>query len=443
MNCTELVCALAFLFGLLSFKLGRLFVINFRKEHGVRRSIDLNLDKGFWGGVAMSAPFYAEFFSWRWAGLLAAPFFLLVLIFRKNIKPPHVAVLPMVALLLLHLAALGMTDTVFASQVVKDLIIASFLLFIYVLAGDDTAGGFFYSLVPLALITALLGLVKAGLLDRGYLLGFLIESCTYYPPGSALCVNYNNLGFMWLVGALGCLRKRLWWLLPVLIAAGALSSSRRFVVLMVFIPVVWVLLEGRSVLFKSLLVGFISAFLIYAVSDPASFQRYRFGVEPYRVLEFNLDSNFAIVQVLESSDSVPKINRSTPMAMLSTMADGTLGTESRLEYWKLGTSMMGWFPQGWSYHKVFSCSFSPCSEYNYPHNSIVTEWIIGGVVFGLVAIAFYAWPFLLIWRTKSVVEISIFLFSVPYSLMSGDTVFSLPACIACMLVALSAARKKE
>ncbi|MNI44628.1 hypothetical protein D3C73_990100 [compost metagenome] len=229
----------------------------------------------------------------------------------------------------------------------------------------------------------------------------------------------------------------------MLIAAGALSSSRRFVVLMVLIPVAWVLLEGRSVWFKSLLVGFVSTFLIYAVSDPASFERYRFGGEPYRVLEFNFDSDSAMVQSLENRDGVPKINRSAPMAMLGTMADGTLGTGSRLEYWKLGTSMMGWFPQGWSYHKVFSCSFSPCSEYNYPHISIVTEWIIGGVVFGLIAIAFYAWPFLLIWRTKSVVVISLFLVSVPYSLISGDTVFSLPVCIACMLVALSAVRRKE
>lgn len=407
------------------------------KELGIRRNMNLPLNKGFWGGVAMSAPFYAEFFSWWWAGLLIVPFLLLLFIHREKVKCPHAAVLPMIALLLLHVVALGVSDTVYESQVVKDLIVASLLLVIYLLADEDTSVGFFYFLVPLALVTALLGLVKAGLLDRGYLIGFVIDSCPYDPPGSALCINYNNLGLIWLVGILGCLNKRLWWLLPLLIAAGALSGSRRFVVLMVFIPVVWVLVEGRSAVAKSLFIALFSTVLVYGVTDPVSFDRYRLGDEPFRVLEFK----FGAKEGVESTHITAKINRSAPMAMLGTMADGTLGTGSRLDFWKLGASMLSWVPQGWSYHEVFSCSFSPCSEFNYPHMSIMTEWIIGGVIFGLVAIAFYAWPFSLIWRAKRVLPIALFVVALPYSLISGDTVFSLPICIACMLVALSSVRR--
>lgn len=405
----------------------------------ILKKADCILNKGFLGGLAMCTPFYAEFFSWRWAGLLVVPFFLLVLIRREKVKCPNWAVLPMIALLLLHAVALCLSETAFASQVIKDLIIASFLLVIYFLADEDTSVGFFYFLVPLALVTALLGLVKAGLLDRGYLVGILIESCSFNPPGSTLCINYNNLGFIWLVGILGCLNKRFWWLLPLLIAAGALSGSRRFVVLMVFIPIVWVLVEGRSAIAKSLCIALFSTVLVYVVTDPVSFDRYRFGGEPFRVLEFKFGAEVA--EIVESSHFTAKINRSAPMAMLGTMADGTLGTGSRLDFWKLGASMLSWVPQGWSYHEVFSCTFSPCSEFNYPHMSIMTEWIIGGVIFGFVAIAFYAWPLSLIWRAKRVLPIALFVVALPYSLISGDTVFSLPICIACMLVALSSVRR--
>jgi len=385
----------------------------------------------------MSAPFYAEFFSWWWAGLLIVPFLLFVFVRPEKTKCPHTAISPMIALLLLHLVALGLSDTVYESQVFKDLIVASLLLVIYLLADEDISVGFFYFLVPLSLVTALLGLVKAGLLDRGYLIGFMIDSCSYDPPGSALCINYNNLGLIWLVGIFGCLNKRFWWLLPLLIAAGALSGSRRFVVLMVFIPVVWVLLEGRSAVAKSVFTVLFSTVLIYGVTDPVSFDRYRSGEEPFRVLEFKFDAEDGV----ESDHFTVKINRSAPMVMLGTMADGTLGMGSRLDFWKLGVSMLGWMPQGWSYHEVFSCSFSPCSEFHYPHMSIMTEWIIGGGIFGFVAFAFYAWPFLLIWRAKRVLPIALFVVTLPYSLISGDTVFSLPICIACMLVALSSVRR--
>ena len=411
--------------------------MDFINNPSLRNKADCILSKGFLGGMAMAAPFYAEFFSWRWAGLLVVPFLLLALIFRERVKGPHWAVLPMIALLLLHAVALGLSDTIFASQVIKDLVLACFLLVIYFLADKDTSVGFFYSILPLALVTSVLGLIKAGLMERGYLVGVLIESCSFNPPGSTLCVNYNNLGFIWLVGILGCLNKRFWWLLPLLIAAGALSGSRRFVVLMVFIPVVWVLLEGRSAVAKSVFTVLFSTVLIYGVTDPVSFDRYRSGEEPFRVLEFKFDAEDGV----ESDHFTVKINRSAPMVMLGTMADGTLGMGSRLDFWKLGVSMLGWMPQGWSYHEVFSCSFSPCSEFHYPHMSIMTEWIIGGGIFGFVAIAFYAWPFLLILRAKRVLPIALFVVTLPYSLISGDTVFSLPICIACMLVALSSVRR--
>lgn len=412
----------------------------------VSRYSDFLLTKGFWGGVAMAAPFYAEFFSWYLVVVLFAPLFFFVVFHRDaKIAKPHLAIAPMVILLLLHLVALIYSDTNFEYQVIKDVIIASLLLVIYFLADDDVSDGFFVALIPLALVSALFGLVKAALLDRGYVIGFVLEGCSSYPAGSSLCVNYNNLGLLWLVASLGCLRNRLWVVLPILIAAGALSSSRRFIVLMVFLPFVWVLMCGKSALLKSALVAVLAASVIYLGTDPDQFERFQSEKKPYKVIfDFrepstdnkNISTNDKGLSA-DGAEISTWINRSTPSVMLGTMDDGTLGTASRLSYWRLAFHNLGWLPQGWSYHKLFSCSFSPCSDFHYPHMPVMSEWIIGGVLFGLVAVAFYAWPVWLVWRRRSILHISLFVFAMPYSLMSGDTVFSLPICIACFLVALS------
>lgn len=415
---------------------------------------DLLLTKGFWGGIAMSAPFYAEFFSWFWAATLILPLLFLVAFRRGKLSLPHAAILPMLGLLLLHVIALGYSETRFEFQVIKDLITASFILSVYLLADEDTSEGFFYAVIPLGIVTAVLGLIKAGMLDKGYLVGFILDNCYYYPAGSALCVNYNNLGLLWLVAALGCLKNRWWLLLPILVAAGMLSSSRRFIVLAGILPFVWVVLQGIPAVTKSMIVAVMVLLTIYCVTDPASFERYRFGQEPYKVVfnfynkDAHIDENVS-TDVSTGADSVEgmvggsvQINRSVPSAMLSTMTDGTLGTASRSAYWKLAFSNIGWIPQGWIYHEGFSCFFSSCTEFHYPHMSIMSEWIIGGVFFGMVAIMFYAFPGWVVLRRKSTVHIALLMFAVPYSLISGDTVFSLPVYISCMLVALSSVPRK-
>lgn len=386
--------------------------------------------RGFWAGVAMAAPFYAEFFSWRWALFLGIPLFLILIVKRERVKRPPLAILPMILLMGLHATALLFTATPFADQVVKDLIITSFLLFAFLFADEDVFSGFFSVLIPLALMTAGVGLLKGALLDRGYILALVADNCAYYPAGSALCVNYNNLGFMWLVAALGCMRTRFWWAIPVLVAAGALSSSRRFVVLMMFLPIFWIVLQGRPAIGKALFVVLLSVLIVNLVSDTDSSARFRLGIEPYEVLG----------AAENEASAVMLINRATPLAMLGTMADGTLGTASRLELWGFGASMIGLWPQGWSYHQIFSCRFSSCEAFSYPHMTILSAWISGGVIFAVVAIAFFGWPFWQILRARHLFASALFFATVPYVLISGDTVLSLPACVSCMLISLALAR---
>lgn len=401
-------------------------------------------DKGFLGGVAMASPFYAEFFPWNISIFLVLPFLLFFIINFEKIKKPSLAILPMMALLLLHIVSLIFSKTIFADQVIKDVLISSFLLFIYVLTNEDMHEGFFTALLPLALLSALVGLAKAALLDRGYIVGFILDGCSYYSAGSALCANYNNTGFMWLVAILACIKTRFWWIIPFLVAAGALSSSRRFILLVFFIPIIWIIIQGRLGLIRSVITTILAGLLIFIVSDPVSFEKFRFGGVDYKILNLpEFSSIFGLSVDSKIPDSFLSINRATPDAMLSTMNDGYLGTGSRIKFWDLGISMVNWYPQGWSYHEIFSCEFSPCTEFMYPHFSIISEWIIGGVFFAFVAIAFYVWPFLLILQKMKIISIALFLFVLPYSVMSGDTVFSLPICISGILVALSCVPRRN
>lgn len=391
-------------------------------------------EKNFLGGVALAAPFYAEFFSWQWVVLLVAPLVVVLLMRRERLEKPPLEILPFVVLLAVHVVALMLSYTMFSGQVIKDLVIASFLLAVFVITGKDMLAGFFLALIPLALGTALLGLLKAGLLDRGYLIGFIFNGCSAYPAGSALCVNYNNLGFLWLVAALGCIKTRFWWCLPFLLAAGALSSSRRFILLMSAIPVVWFLIQGRSAMVRLLSVVTATGVLLIIIPDASSFEKFWRQTTPYKVLEFGGD--------VDREDMQAKINRSGPMLLLGTMADGTLGTSTRQDFWRLGASMVSLAPQGWHYHEVFACTFSPCVDFHYPHMPVISEWLIGGALFALVAIAFYVWPFWLILRERRLFPIALFVLVMPYALISGDTVFSLPTCISCMLVALSTVQRQ-
>lgn len=401
----------------------------------------------FLAGVALAIPFYAEFISWYISAVMILPFLFYIFASRNKLRYPHCSISTVIVLMLFHCAAIYYSQTVFQYQVIKDLIIASLLVSVYIFSKDDVSKGFFIAIIPLGILTAILGLFKAALLDRGYLIGFIYGSCDFYPAGSALCVNYNNLGLLWLVAALGCIKSRLWIFLPILIAAGALVGSRRFLVLMIFMPIVVVLIYGRSAVIKLALISMFTAAAIYFIQDPNSFEKYRFGKEPYTVvLNFMYESkpgnNAAEPVSTIQQESIFNINRTAPFVMLGTMTDGTLGTASRLDFWSLAFSELSLLPQGWSYHKTFSCTFSRCVDFHYPHMPVMSEWLIGGAFLGIVSILFYIWPLWSVWHQKSIVHIALLFMALPYSLISGDTVFSLPIYMSSMLVALSSVPRK-
>lgn len=406
------------------------------------QNLNKKISTGYCAGLAFAVPIYNEFFNWYYSIILILPLIFNFIWSGFVIRKPSEALIPFGLLFFLYSFTLLFYPSEYSAYIAKELIIASYLFLIYLISNEDSCNGFFDAIIPLGIITALMGLVKAYLLDRGYILGFMLDYCNSYPAGSGLCLNYNNLGLIWLIACLGCFNRGLWYWIPLIIAAGALVSSRRFLVLMFFIPVIWFYLRQNFTITRAIILISSSFLIINLISSPDSFERFRFGAEEYKIILSFGETVLDATDEPESRDVV-NINRSTPSAILGTMSDGTLGTASRLDLWAYAWDLASFKPQGWTYHNKFSCKFSGCAEYVYPHSSILSAWIAGGFIFAIFAMMFYLWPLYNVFSDGSVIAKSLLLISIPFSIISGDTVFSIPIFVSAMIVALSSLKSVE
>ena len=392
--------------------------------------------RGFWAGVALAAPFFALFVSWKFAAVLFVPFAVSVIVTRPRISRVPPVLMLAVLLGLVHALGLYFTDTPFAYQVFKDLCIFVFLLGIFLLAGDDATDGFFAAIVPLGVVAAVLGLVKMAMLERGYLFGPLLDAmsasgtCSAYPSGtSPLCVDYNLLGLLWLVAIIGAMKSRWWPVAAILLAAGLLCGSRRFILLAPFLPIAWLLFERRKALVKIAAVAAIGFVLTLAVSDSKQYGRHQSGELSWTVVDWT---------GVRPTGDLQGPNRTYADTMVGTMsADTAYGFGARIQRWKLGAQNLKIVGSGFEYHTEFSCKFAECKGLDYPHMPVISEWLIGGVVAGVAAIGFYAALLWEIWkRRRETILIGALLAAIPYSLISGDTIFSLPQMMAAAMVVL-------
>jgi hypothetical protein len=391
-------------------------------------NLNKKINIGYCAGLAFAVPIYNEFFYWYISITLLLPLLFCLIQVGFVVRKPNAALIPFGLLFIFYVLVSLIKPSEYAGHITKELMLALYLFLIYLVSSEESLSGFFDAIIPLGVITALIGLIKAGLLDRGYLIGYIIDSCNSYPAGSGLCLNYNNLGLIWLIACLGCINRGLWYWIPLIIAAGALVGSRRFLVLMFFVPVIWFYFRRYFTIAKAFILVFLSFLIINLTSSPESFERFRFGAEEYKII---------LSYGKPEMDASININRSTPSAILGTMSDGTLGTSSRLDLWAYAWDLVSFKPQGLSYHIKFSCEFSGCADYVYPHSSILSAWLAGGFIFAVVAVFFYLWPLYSVFASGSIISISLLLISMPYSLISGDTVFSIPIFISAMIVALS------
>lgn len=331
--------------------------------------------------------------------------------------------------------------------------------------------GFFTALIPFVLVTAVIGLVKAALLERGILVGFVHSLYPdQYPTGSSLRGDINLFGLSMLVAGLGLVVNRFdrngfpkrtvfrIFALALIVSAGMLTESRRFMILSILIPAMWLALSfmltpKRPFVLKVLLplagLACLIGVLFWIIQSPAPFQK-------VTVMQFSDTPQDGAAGKKEAASAssennpvthditVRKTNPATIYRLLGTMgADQAYGFESRAEKWQLGLSLLEervWLGGiGFAYHQTFSCRFTACGHLDYPHFPILSEWLVGGIAGAVVAVAIYVLLFRSIWRSgwdgwksgSSAIALAV----VPYSLLSGDTLFSIPQFIIVCLLA--------
>ncbi len=364
----------------------------------------------------------------------------------------------LVAIGLIHLAATALTDTPYRYQVFRELVFASVLLFVFVTSsfvknmnGAVIVDGFYTAIITLAVVTASLGLVKCALLDRGIMVDVLLDhfSIKSYPPGTSLKSDYTAAGMLWLTAAFACaalsvVKRNMKYalLIPILIAAGLLSGSRRFLLAVIFVPVFWIaaalLYQNKhrigKIILTSLLTMSAGYVLSIIVADQKSFAQFQSGDKAWRILHLSDVYRGRLDFAKPPSDTVIKPPfRAYAEVMIGTVNSATsYGTDSRQERWSFAVDEIKaapFFGVGFSYHKVFSCKFVQCNHIDYPHAPMLSAWLIGGFLGFALVLWFYISVLVLFvtaGRSIFVTGIPAILIALsPFVLVSGDTIFSL------------------
>jgi len=403
---------------------------------------------GVAAGIAISTAFYAEFISWK---ILFVFFFpILFYLYRnwQNIKFSF-ALSVLLTVSLIHLMALVYSNTEFKYSMLKEIVLFFMFLFAALSARSDKAFAvtIMNAIALVGAFSATVGLLKHYLQDRGILMQYIVDACPlYYPQGSSLCVDYNILAASWLLAAIGL--SSLWFrrssyaallLLPLVIAAGLLSGSRRFLILMpIILTTFWAYSCYLSIITRPLyyhlaavtLVAIGSLALVTHVPAPEEAERFRGGAEAYFVADMQ-----SIIQILSTRDaanegtiSIRPPNRATPSVIATTIDGDAFGT--RTGRWQFAYDLIrespyiGW---GFGYHAAFVERFG---GRDYPHSPLLSAGLIGGVPLLLLVLLLYI---KLMWRACASSR-DLQLTGLPISFIaltavcfiSGDTILSTP-----------------
>ncbi|AMN46427.1 hypothetical protein ACG33_04775 [Steroidobacter denitrificans] len=232
---------------------------------------------------------------------------------------------------------------------------------------------FMVFMILVAIILALLGLIKFLLFLRGHRLAFVeAASAGRYPWGTSLTVDYNMYALSILAGAIGTLS----WLLSThstirrivasglfigLCVVGFLAGSRRF---WIIAPVSFALLTLGLIRQRNGSTarrGFAVLFIMLAVGAVALYKTDT--VDWNELMGTGWDLQYRLATLLD--------------------AESSGGMEGRFSRWQFSlhllTDMRVWVGNGFDYLSLYSCKFEDCSGAGYPHNPLISALLYAGV----------------------------------------------------------------
>lgn len=282
------------------------------------------------------------------------------------------------------------SESAYKSALINEVIIALMLIFGALLASasgvsEKALKVFIRAISIIGVSSAVLGLVKQALLDRGILITILVGNNTLnsYPQGTSLSLDYNDAALLWLV-ALTCIfplytRKMPGWTLvasAILVAAIIGVGSRRGLMALMLLPLATCGLYLLKGLLRDCLqfigratasIG-LSAVLLLTITNPAEFEK----------LKMRTTVNLSGV-------TLPP--RAYPSVIASTMNYNM--ADSRLERIHRALPLQRKYPllgSGFRYHAIYTSGYR-----DYPHLRFFTEVLIGGAAYGLSILCLFGY----------------------------------------------------
>lgn len=426
--------------------------------------------------------------------LLIPVVFLVFRLSLRHFRPIPTLVWLSVAVGVMHFLATKLSNTGFASTILYEIQIVAVATGIFLLTRyssketDTNLSGFFKTVLWIGVPIAFFSLVKAALLERGIMIDFMFyKERNAYPPGASLRTEYNLFALTMIVVAIGLVRSivdfvckkkiavaiALSLMLSVVAVVIFLTGSRRGLIIGAILPPLYfmVLVFQRGLLRSptQLLILLLSVWLganallycVYSNEPPKqiiltdiqtalaltlpSFDRKQAPSIAERV-EGMMDGASEAESEAEAQKGRGKpgadlskrkieVMGTDPTAILGTInANEAYGLGSRLGRWQMSIDLLrqnNWLsPSGFAYHEAIACQFFVCGDRDYPHMALLSEWLIGGLIGLVLALAWYAAMLLDCWKSGqagwSTGATPLVFAALPFAIISGDTLFSIP-----------------
>lgn len=393
-------------------------------------------------GVALATPFLERSVGWTGSIPFLIPWLVLTLWVRPKPKATLVSLM-FLGLVVWHTISQWLAPSSFARLTHHDSLIALMLTFVALTVQETKKVTRAFSIVvmTLGLFTAIIGLAKLFLQDRGVLLGPILKWCPgEYLHGTVLCGDYNLLALTWLCALAVLLadriegKKHAHLVLAVpLIAAGLAVGSRRFLLLLPILLLASTLLVWRfeglrqaaTEGARSAVLFLFALLLLSVVSAPEEYEEFRLGNQQFTIL-FDLSDDVRV----GSAEVDWSVRTVYPDIVFQSIGEG--GFAPRLERWYFGVETLqggSLWGSGFQYHELFSERFVQGCFLDYPHLPLMSEGLIGGVPLFLLGLAIYMLLSLraarAMWSGEAVGLGMMFVLASGVAMISGDTMLSI------------------
>lgn len=412
-------------------------------------------------GLVLSAPFLEALIPVRGITILFGLAYLFFVIFKRSVCVNKVLVrfknsiiLPLIAII--HIWALVFSDS--ASSNIFWILNFIILYTVYLVFPEDIQEGEVLKtissiLFPIAFLVSLVGVVKLILLQKGVmLLPFYLyysDTAIRMPGGSSIRSDYNyfSIGILvsgWIfLNYKPVINKYLFTIsFFLMIIAIFYSSSRRGFVYLIAFQIIFIILEifkekeFSKKIFSCLLTTLAWSLAVYLsmwlILDDVKYSSYKL---------WPAISGKEFVEIANVYTSMPFDHR---FAKYETIKEHLpFDFNSRQGRWDFSLELLKETnyvrPMGYDYQTRFGCQFQKCIDKDYPHNVVLSEWFVGGLI-GLILILFCLFDFLkdlfrLGYKSRiGQVMWGIAFFTMPSLFISGDHLFSSTLAVATIIL---------